>query len=133
MIFPFREVILKSCDFSGILFAHKLPKAISLVARQISLRSNITRLLGSPRKMLSRGEKANKTAQVSLRTLGQSRSFLIVILFLNGILDVIVDELREGFIGFVLRVQAVGEDLLVLLRPREHIYRLKTVFLGDLL
>ena len=59
--------------------------------------------------------------------------YLIVILFLNGILDVIVDELSEGFIGFVLRVQAVGEDLLVLLRPREHIYRLKTVFLGDLL
>ena len=38
--------------------------------------------------------------------------FLIVILFLNGILDVIVDELREGFIGFVLRVAIFCSDIL---------------------
>ena len=56
-IFDKSKVILKPCGFSDILFAYKLPKAITLVARQISLRSNITR------------RKANKTGVVSFRTL----------------------------------------------------------------
>ena len=38
--------------------------------------------------------------------------YLMVVLFLNGILDVIVDELREGFIGFVLRVAIFCSDIL---------------------
>ena len=54
-IFDKSKVILKPFGFSDILFAIKLPKAISLVARQIQLRSNITR------------RKANKTGVVSLR------------------------------------------------------------------
>ena len=59
MIFPFREVILKSYDFSDILFAINCRRQYHLNEVQISLRSNRAR------------RKANKTAQVSLRTLGQ--------------------------------------------------------------
>ena len=47
--FHYRESVIETCGFSDILFATKLAKRISLVARQIKLRSNITR------------RKANKT------------------------------------------------------------------------
>ena len=72
VIFPFWKVILKPYGFSDILFVFKLPKAISLERFvQISLRSNRVR------------RKANTTAQVSLRTLGQwRRAFFCLTSFL---------------------------------------------------
>ena len=45
VIFPCREVILKPCGFSDILFAFKLPQAISLeLSFKYHCFSNITRL-----------------------------------------------------------------------------------------
>ena len=63
------RVILKPAVSVIVYSPAKLPKAISLVARQISLQSNITR------------RKANKTGQVSLRVLGLMRTGFLSFLY----------------------------------------------------
>ena len=54
---------METCGFRDILFATKLPQAITLVERQILLRSNITR------------HKANKTAECPLEHSAEGRLF----------------------------------------------------------
>ena len=85
VIFPFGEVVLKSYDFSDILFAINCRRQYHLNEVQISLRSNSTR------------RKANKTAQVSLRTLGQSTAFFERTVTMTDRMALICKNLRKGF------------------------------------
>ncbi|MBE6789668.1 MAG: hypothetical protein E7535_00580 [Ruminococcaceae bacterium] len=66
-IFDKSKVILKPYGFSVILFAQNCPKAISLVARQISLRSNKTR------------RKANKTAECPYEHSAKGNCFYFIL------------------------------------------------------
>jgi len=62
VIFPFGEVVLKSYDFSVILFALNCRRQYNYAKHNITAKQYNSPL-------------ANKTGQVSLRTLGQSLGF----------------------------------------------------------